>query len=132
MPEGLTGRSLTPFLEGQRPEGWRDAFYSQMNGVELYYTQRAVQTDDWKYVYNGFDFDELYDLPDDPHEMTNLAGQREYDEVKRTWCAGCGASPGRRTTTSSTATPRWPWPPGARGTPSSAAGDRPGWRYSTL
>ncbi|HEX2517571.1 MAG TPA: sulfatase-like hydrolase/transferase [Chloroflexota bacterium] len=82
-PKGLTGRSLTPFLEGQRPEGWRDAFYSQMNGVELYYTQRAVQTDEWKYVYNGFDFDELYHLPDDPHEMTNLAGQREYDEVKR-------------------------------------------------
>ena len=66
VPEGLTGRSLTPFLEGQRPPGWRDAFYSQMNGVELYYTQRAVQTDEWKYVYNGFDFDELYHLPRRP------------------------------------------------------------------
>ena len=54
-----------------------------MNGVELYYTQRAVQTDDWKYVYNGFDLDELYDLKADPHERVNLAGRREYDEVKR-------------------------------------------------
>jgi len=81
--DGLTGRSMTPFLRGEQPEGWRDAFYSQMNGVELYYTQRAVQTHDWKYVYNGFDFDELYDLRADPHEMTNLAGRREHDEVKR-------------------------------------------------
>jgi hypothetical protein len=44
-----------------------------MNGVELYYTQRIIMTKDWKYVYNGFDYDELYDLRTDPHEMHNLA-----------------------------------------------------------
>ena len=85
-PVGVTGRSLAPFFqngEAGPPEGWRDAFYSQMNGVELYYTQRAVQTHDWKYVYNGFDFDELYDLRADPHETVNLAGRGDYDEVKR-------------------------------------------------
>ena len=32
----------------------------------LYYTQRIVQTDRWKYVFNGFDDDELYDLQDEP------------------------------------------------------------------
>src|SRR5262249_61332420 len=81
---GLTGRSLVPFFrQSGPPEGWRDAFCSQMNGVELYYTQRAVQTHDWKYVYNGFDFDELYDLRADPHETVNLAGRREHDDVKR-------------------------------------------------
>ena len=54
-----------------------------MNGVALYYTQRAVQTKEWKYVYDGFDFDELYDLKADPHETVNLAGRRECDDVKR-------------------------------------------------
>ena len=29
-------------------------------------------TDRYKYVYNAFDFDELYDLEQDPHEMVNL------------------------------------------------------------
>jgi arylsulfatase A-like enzyme len=83
VPDNLTGRSMVPFLRGETPEEWPDAFYSQMNAVELYYTQRAVQTRDWKYVYNGFDFDELYDLRNDPHETVNLADRRDYDEVKR-------------------------------------------------
>jgi len=44
-----------------------------MNGVELYYTQRIIMTHDYKYVFNGFDYDELYDLHSDPHEVKNLA-----------------------------------------------------------
>lgn len=69
----LSGRSLMPWLRGETPIDWRQATCSQMNGVELYYTQRIVMTRDWKYVYNGFDYDELYDLGKDPRETTNLA-----------------------------------------------------------
>ena len=82
-PTGLSGRSLAPFLRDQPPAGWPDAFYSQFNGVELYYTQRVVHTRDFKYVYNGFDFDELYDLRHDPHELVNVAGRPEYEAVER-------------------------------------------------
>lgn len=67
-----TGRSLVPFLQDEAPTDWRDDWYSQTNGNEVYYTQRAVMTDRWKYVYNAFDYDELYDLQDDPLELTNL------------------------------------------------------------
>jgi arylsulfatase A-like enzyme len=69
----MSGMSLLPWLRGETPENWRDAVFTQLNGVELYYTQRIVITKDYKYVYNGFDFDELYDLKNDPHEMVNLA-----------------------------------------------------------
>ncbi len=83
VPEGLTGRSLVPFLRGETPADWPDAVYSQFNGVELYYTQRIVATKSHKYVYNGFDFDELYDLEKDPLEMVNVVDKPEYQEVKR-------------------------------------------------
>jgi arylsulfatase A-like enzyme len=69
----LSGASLLPWLRGETPASWRNATCTQMNGVELYYTQRIVMTHDWKYVYNGFDYDEMYDLRSDPHEMRNLA-----------------------------------------------------------
>jgi arylsulfatase A-like enzyme len=68
-----SGQSLLPWLLGEPPSSWRDAAYTQLNGVELYYTQRIVTTDKYKYVYNGFDFDEIYDIENDPHELVNLA-----------------------------------------------------------
>ncbi len=79
QPPKMSGRSLLPWLRGEEPSEWRDAVFEQLNGVELYYTQRIVMTDHYKYVYNGFDYDELYDLKADPHEMVNLA----FPDVKR-------------------------------------------------
>lgn len=75
----MSGESLLPWLQGDTPTTWREAIFSQLNGVELYYTQRIVMTKDHKYVYNGFDYDELYDLKNDPHEMVNLA----FPDVKQ-------------------------------------------------
>lgn len=75
----MSGASLLPWLQGNSPDDWRDAIFGQLNGVELYYTQRIVMTKDYKYVYNGFDYDELYDLKHDPHEMVNLA----FPDVKQ-------------------------------------------------
>ncbi len=69
----MSGHSLLPWLRGERPSNWREAVFEQLNGVELNYTQRIVMTHEYKYVYNGFDYDELYDLKQDPHEMVNLA-----------------------------------------------------------
>ncbi len=69
----FTGESLAPFLSGGTPRHWRGALFTQTNGNELYGIQRAMFTSEWKMVYNGFDYDELYNLRDDPHEMRNLA-----------------------------------------------------------
>jgi arylsulfatase A-like enzyme len=75
-----TGSSLAPFLFGESPGDWRDDWYSQTNGNEVYYTQRAVMTERWKYVYNAFDYDELYDLRDDPSELVNLIHPSRYPQ----------------------------------------------------
>jgi arylsulfatase A-like enzyme len=83
---GLTGRSLMPFLRGEEPSDWRDDIHTQCNGVELYYTQRSVMTREYKYIFNGFDQDELYDLRADPDEMHNLAEDPAYQDIKREMC----------------------------------------------
>jgi arylsulfatase A-like enzyme len=88
----LSGANLLPWLRDETPPHWRDATCTQMNGVELYYTQRITMTRDWKYVYNGFDVDELYDLRNDPHEMKNLAFP-DFAEKRRVIEAGDGLSP---------------------------------------
>jgi arylsulfatase A-like enzyme len=82
----VAGASLVPFLRGERPPTWREAVFTQCNGVELYYTQRSVMTKDFKYVFNGFDRDELYDLRSDPDEMRNLANDADYEAIKREMC----------------------------------------------
>lgn len=81
------GRSLLPFFRGERPADWRKELYTQTNGNELYGIQRAVFDRDYKYVYNGFDFDEFYDLRADPRETRNRAADPAYAELVREYCA---------------------------------------------
>jgi arylsulfatase A-like enzyme len=52
--------------------------------VRLMLTQRIVWDESWKFIYNGFDEDELYHLASDPHELHNLAQVPEHaGTVKR-------------------------------------------------
>ena len=79
----FSGRSIVPLLADTTPPDWPDEMFHMCDGVELYFTQRAVMTKEHKYVYNGFDFDELYDLRADPHEIKNLADDPAYEQIKR-------------------------------------------------
>lgn len=86
----FAGNSLVPFIKNQKPQTWRDAIFTQSNGNELYGIQRSVMTKEWKFTYNGFDYEELYDLFQDPKECRNLFGDPAYDQVvkdlsKRIW-----------------------------------------------
>ncbi|MDF2724642.1 MAG: sulfatase, partial [Paenibacillus sp.] len=83
VERSFAGRSLLPFLRDEAPSDWRTEHYTQSNGNELYGIQRSVADRRWKYVYNGFDFDEMYDLHSDPQEMRNLIDEPGYEAVIR-------------------------------------------------
>lgn len=76
LPQPVDGRTLVPFLRGERAEDWPDDVYVQYNGegVSLY-SIRAVRSRRYKYVYYPFDKDELYDEEADPWEMHNLVDE---------------------------------------------------------
>ena len=79
------GRSLVPLLHDPSAE-WRDQILCAYYGGEFLYTQRIAITDHFKYVFNGFDIDECYDLRDDREEMRNLvtSGEKraEVDDMR--------------------------------------------------
>lgn len=54
--------------------------YAEYFGTRYYWTQRVVYDGQWKYLFNGFEEDELYDLANDPGEMKNLALNPAYRE----------------------------------------------------
>lgn len=80
------GKSLVPFINDEKPDEWREEIFTQSNGNELYGIQRSIMTKNWKYVYNGFDYDELYDLQNDPNEIDNIIDNKENDKVVRSLC----------------------------------------------
>jgi len=65
------------------PTAEEEAFhtaYAEFHGTRFVLTQRVLWDGPWKFVFNGFDEDELYNLDDDPHELTNLAGMPDHQE----------------------------------------------------
>ncbi|MGV8979714.1 sulfatase-like hydrolase/transferase [Clostridium sp.] len=77
----MTGNSLVSYIHDEKPSVIRDAIFTQSNGNEIYGIQRSVMTKDWKFVYNGFDYDELYNLNKDPGETTNIMEGHKDDEI---------------------------------------------------
>lgn len=72
-----SGLDLSGIVRGtQDPHTPRDVFF-QTNGNETYGIQRAVLSGKWKLVVNLFDFDELYNIHQDPDELTNLLAIEE-------------------------------------------------------
>ena len=74
------GRSFLPIVEGQEIP-WRDAIFVEFNGVNsLATTMMTVRKGNIKYGWNCSNWDELYDLEQDPHEMNSLAHDARYAE----------------------------------------------------
>jgi arylsulfatase A-like enzyme len=67
------GRPLQTLFENPNRTDWPDHVLCAFYGGEFLYTQRMAITQRFKYVFNGFDIDECYDLGRDPGELQNIA-----------------------------------------------------------
>lgn len=79
----FTSTSLVPFLRDERPESHTNEAFAEFHGQDFGWTQRVYWNDDLKYAFNTFDGDELYDLSEDPHELTNVIEAPEYESEKK-------------------------------------------------
>ena len=82
----FSGNSLVDYMKDKEPVKKQEVLFTQSNGNELYGIQRSVKTKDWKYIYNGFDFDELYDLKNDPDELHNVFDKYKNTQVVHDLC----------------------------------------------
>ncbi len=86
IPNDMQGRSLLPLFEKNKPE-WRDALYYhyyEYPGIHAVKRHYGVRTDRYKLIHFYHDIDEweLYDLENDPDELTNQIDNPDYDEIE--------------------------------------------------
>lgn len=72
-------QSVSPLLlEPETISPSRQQGFAEYHGTRFPLMQRVLWEWPWKFVFNGFDFDELYRLDEDPAEKRNLAGDPQY------------------------------------------------------
>ena len=86
IPSDIQGQSFRPIAQGQAPGNWRRAMYYHF--YEKAYRigpHEGIRTQRYKLIHflYGDEGWELYDLEEDPHEMDNLYGHPENQQLVR-------------------------------------------------
>jgi choline-sulfatase len=84
----VSGRSLLPDLEGSDSEA---TVYGEYLAEGVTAPMFMIRRGRWKYICCGTDPDQLFDVEQDPRELTNLADATEYREEVARFRAECAA-----------------------------------------
>lgn len=93
IPHRLEGRSLLPLLHGHRPEEWREFAFSEYDysptparmelGLEPSKCRLIMAVSHkWKYIHAETFAPMLFDLENDPDELTDLGTSPDHQEVR--------------------------------------------------
>jgi arylsulfatase A-like enzyme len=77
----IHGRSFLPLLTHEEDVEWRDDIFVETHGHFTTIVGRALITERYKYIWNENYMNELYNLHDDPWELTNLINNEEYADI---------------------------------------------------
>ncbi len=77
-PLQMQGKSLLSLSEGNQTTWRTDFFYENLYEHRLIPRTEAVRNEQYKYIrYVDYEYEELYDLTNDPNETTNIADQNQ-------------------------------------------------------
>lgn len=78
------GKSLLPLISNETVTDWPDCVVTDFTGLGYAAcSQRMIRFRNFKYVFNAGDKGELYNLADDPHELTNLHDDALHIEIRK-------------------------------------------------
>jgi arylsulfatase A-like enzyme len=88
IPASYQGKSLTPLLSNPDAANWRTEFFFE----HMYQPKRTsipptvgIRTERWKYVdFFKHDFQQLFDLKNDPEEEINLIDSKDHQDTVAT------------------------------------------------
>jgi len=86
VPAAMQGRSLVPLLQGRCTRWRQEFFYEHLFRHRRIPQSEGVRTRRWKYVRYLLPegpYEQLFDLETDPHELHDLARQRQHQNVLR-------------------------------------------------
>ncbi len=85
IPADMQGTSLVPLLQGKSPDDWRKSIYYhyyEYPSVHMVARHCGVRTERYKLIhFYQFGEWELYDLENDPDELTNLYSNPAYRDT---------------------------------------------------
>ena len=89
VPNEIQGNSFKKLVKGHEVPDWRQSiyyhYYEYPHGWHSVKRHEGVRTDRYKLIhfYNDIDKWELYDLQQDPNEINNVIGDKEYKKTRK-------------------------------------------------